>query len=71
MKVTALIPDTLIEEVKEFAHGKNLTESLIKALTEWTNMQKIKLLNKTIYNTPLKFHKNFSAEHIRHLNRDL
>ncbi|GJQ60920.1 MAG: hypothetical protein SCALA701_37210 [Candidatus Scalindua sp.] len=35
VKVTALIPDNLIMEVKEYTKGKNITESLIKALSEW------------------------------------
>ena len=53
MKVTALIPDNLIEEVKEYAKGKNTTESLIKALSEWLKMQKIKKL-KAMRKTALK-----------------
>lgn len=35
MKVTALIPDELIEKVKAKSGGKNITESLIIALNEW------------------------------------
>ncbi len=54
MKVTALIPDKLIQEVKEYTKGKNITESLIRALSEWIKMQKIKELNTTISNNPLK-----------------
>ena len=42
MKVTALIPDDLVNEVKEVASGKNLTESLIIALRDWLNIQKLK-----------------------------
>ena len=69
MKVTALIPDNLIEEVKEYTKGKNTTESLIKALSEWIKMQKIKKLNSTISKTPLKFRKNFSSQKTRKINR--
>ncbi len=69
MKVTALIPDNLIEEVKEYTKGKNITESLIKALSEWIKMQKIKKLNNAVSKTPLKFRKNFSPQKTRIINR--
>ena len=69
MKITALISDKLIEEVKEFTKGKNITESLIKALSEWIQMQKIKNLNATISKNPLKFRKNFSPRQTRVINR--
>ncbi len=48
MKVTALIPDNLIQEVKEYTKGKNITESLIKAFSEWIKLQIIEELNATI-----------------------
>jgi len=44
MKVTALIPDDLVNEVKDLTHGKNITESLIFALSEWIRIQKLKKL---------------------------
>ena len=69
MKITALIPDNLIEEVKELTQGKNITESLIKALSEWIQMQKIKKLNATISKNPLKFRKEFSSRQTRAINR--
>lgn len=69
MKVTALIPDKLIEEVKEYTNGKNITESLIKALSEWLKMQKIKKLNSRVSKNPLKFRKDFSHRKIRTINR--
>jgi len=40
MKVTALIPDELVAEVKQLTQGKNITESLIIALDEWVAIQK-------------------------------
>jgi len=46
MKVTALIPDELVKEVRQFASGKNLSESLIIALKEWSSIQKLKALKK-------------------------
>jgi len=69
MKITALIPDKLIGEVKEYANGKNVTESLIKALSERVNMQKIKSLNTTVLKNPLKFRKDFTPQKTRKINR--
>jgi hypothetical protein len=71
MKVTALIPDDLIIEVKHYAGGKNLTESLISALKEWVSQQKIKELNKQLKKKPLQFMNDFSADTIRSINRNL
>ena len=69
MKVTALIPDKLVDEVKHYSGGKNITESLIVALQEWISLKKIKELNQQIGNKPLDFVKDFSSEKIRKLNR--
>ena len=69
MKVTALIPDDLIEEVREYTKGKNITDSLIKALSEWIEMQKIKNLNIRVSKNPFKFHKDFSPQKTRMINR--
>ncbi len=69
MKVTALIQDDLIKDVRKLTDGKNLTESLTIALREWVAQQKIKRLNTKIAKTPLSFHSNFSAEKIRSINR--
>jgi hypothetical protein len=69
MKVTALIPDKLVQEVQGFAKGKNLTESLVKALSEWNQQQKIKDLNQSIHLRPLSFSKKFTARQVRAINR--
>jgi len=69
MKVTALIPDDLVNEVKQYAGGNNLTESLIVALQEWLSLKKIKSLNIEVKNKPLAFSNKFSAEYIRKVNR--
>jgi hypothetical protein len=71
MKVTALIPDDLIIEVKHYAGGKNLTESLISAHKEWVSQRKIKELNKQLKKKPLQFMDDFSADTIRSINRNL
>jgi hypothetical protein len=69
MKVTALIPDELVEEVKRYSKGKNITESLIKALEEWLALEKIKKLNEKVGANPLKFQKGFTGEKVREINR--
>lgn len=70
MKVTAIISDEIIQNVKTLSQGKNLTESLIIALNEWIALKKIQALNKTIKRTPLRFSKDFSAQTIRKINRN-
>jgi hypothetical protein len=69
MKVTALIPDDLIEDVKQYSGGRNITESLITALEEWLSLKKIQQLNEDIVKKPLEFSRDFSASEIRETNR--
>jgi len=69
MKVTALIPDKLVSEVKDLTQGKNITESLIKALSEWVANQKVKELNLQIADKPLEFKSGFNSESVRRINR--
>ena len=68
MKVTAIIPDEILTDVQEYTDGKNLTDSLIKALTDWLYIKRIQKLNQEIKKEPLKFSDGFSAEKIRNLN---
>ncbi|MBC8345234.1 MAG: DUF2191 domain-containing protein [Candidatus Marinimicrobia bacterium] len=69
MKVTALIPEALIDEVKTLTHGKNITDSLIKALTEWVDIKKIHDLNLQVSEKPLEFKSDFDAQSSREINR--
>ena len=69
MKVTALIPDKLIDQVQAHAKGKNLTESLLKAVGEWSDLQKVRQLNQVVAKRPLKFTGTFSATRVRNLSR--
>ncbi|MFC1854017.1 DUF2191 domain-containing protein [candidate division CSSED10-310 bacterium] len=69
MKVTALIPDDIVSDVKLLTGGKNLTESLLIALREWISLKKIIALNNEIEKRPLRFADHYSAESIRQLNR--
>ena len=69
MKITVILPDDLIDEVKHYSKGKNITESLTIALKDWIALQKIKELNQTIKKYPMKFRKDFSADKVRSINR--
>lgn len=69
MKVTALIPDNLVNEVRKLSSGRNITESLIIALKEWLSIQKLKGLRQRVKTKPLTFKNNFTATEIRKLNR--
>ena len=69
MKVTALIPDSLVEDIKKISKGKNTTDSIIIALREWIALQKLKTICQRIKKKPLKFTHGFNAEITRSLNR--
>lgn len=71
MKITALVPESLMDEVKKFSGGKNVTESLIIALTDYTNRQKLRKAIQKLKKNPLEFADDFNAEKIRKVNRDL
>ena len=67
MKVTAILPDDLIQEVKDLSSGKNITDSLRIALEEWISLQKIKKLNNRIKQKPLDV--DADPLEIREINR--
>ncbi len=69
MKVTALLPDQLVSQVKAHAKGKTLTESLTIALREWLQLKKIAQLNQDVKDRPLEFQKGFSSAKVRGLSR--
>lgn len=70
MKVTALLPDDLIEEVKRLSGGKNITESLVIALQDYISRQRIQKTIKRIKEKPLQFIDGFTAESVRSKNRE-
>jgi len=69
MKVTAIIPDEIISDVQKFTEGKNITDSLIKALNDWLYSKRINYLNEELSKKPVEFKEGFSAEGIRKLNK--
>jgi hypothetical protein len=71
MKITALVPEELIDEVKKYSGGKNITESLIIALNDYINRQKIKKSIQKVKKGPLEFNSEFTADRVRRLNREL
>ena len=70
MKVTALIPDELIEKVKKASGGKNITESLIIALTEYLEQKSISYLQLDLEDKPMEFREGFTAYTARKKNRN-
>jgi hypothetical protein len=67
MKVTALLPDDLIAEVRTFSGGKNITDSILIALRDYVAHHKMAI--RTVKEKPLSFSDGFTAGRIRRLNR--
>ena len=59
MKVTALLPNDLVAEVRQLARGKTLTESLIIALREWRSIQRLRVIRDRIKTGPSRFATDF------------
>ncbi len=69
MKVTALIPDPLVAEIRSLAQGKTLTDSLILALSEWTETRKSLLLAEKVKAKPFSFRPISRSNALRKVNR--
>ena len=70
MKITALVPEELIQDVKKYSGGKNITESIIIALNDYINRQRIKKSVQKLKKNPLEFVVEFSAEQVRKKSRE-
>ncbi len=70
MKVTALIPDGLVDEVKKLTGGSTITESIIIALEDFASRKRLMKTIQKIRKQPLTFRENYSASTIRKLNRE-
>ena len=68
MKVTAIIADELIYNVKAYTRSSTVTEAITIALKDWVNIHNIKELNEQIKQNPIDI-KN--GQDIRELNRTL
>lgn len=71
MKVTAIIPDEIINDIQKFTKGKNITDSLVKALNDWLYVKRIEMLNKELSREPVNFKEGFTAEGVRKLNNKI
>src|SRR5450759_2694105 len=70
MKVTAIIPDEIINDVQEYTEGKNITDSLIKALSDWLYIKRIQKLNREVRKEPLQFLDGFSIAELLYGSRN-
>ena len=68
MKVTAIIPDDIIRDVQDFTDGKNITDSIIKALNDWLYAKRLEKLNRELSKKPVKFDDGFTADSIRKMS---
>lgn len=69
MKVTAVIPDDLINDVKKMTGNKSVSESIIIALKDFTARKKLSKILDKIKREPLTFQDKFTASSIRKINR--
>jgi hypothetical protein len=68
MKITAMIDDTLVNNVKEFTHSSTITEAITIALKDWMDIYSIKELNNQISKNPIIIE---NGHKIRQINRKL
>jgi hypothetical protein len=69
MKVTAIIPDDMINDIRKYTGGKNITDSLIKALEDWLYARRLQELEEELMHQPVEFKEGFTAEKIRKLHQ--
>ncbi|MDH5597904.1 MAG: DUF2191 domain-containing protein [Cyclobacteriaceae bacterium] len=70
MKITALIPDDLIDDIIKISGGKNITESIIIALKEYLAQKRIKQVTYSLKEEKFQFSEGFTAYKVRDLNRE-
>jgi hypothetical protein len=70
MKVTALLPEDLIREVRKTSGGRNITESIRIALEDYVSRQRLKKAMQKVKEKPLQFLDDFTAEKVRSKNRE-
>jgi hypothetical protein len=68
MKVTAIIADRLINDVKAYSRSSTITEAITIALKDWLEIYNIKELNKKIIQNPIIIN---NGNQIREINRAL
>jgi len=68
MKVTAIIADDLINNVKAYTRSSTVTEAITIALKDWLDIHTIKELNKQISQNPIHID---NGRQIREINRSI
>jgi len=68
MKVTAILADELVKNVKAYTRSSTITEAITIALKDWVNIYNIKELNKQIKQTPIFID---NGQQIREINRSI
>ena len=66
MKVTAIIADDLVNDVKAYTRSSTVTEAITIALKDWLDIYNIKELNKQIAQNPICIN---NGQQIREINR--
>jgi hypothetical protein len=66
MKVTAIIADDLVNNVKAYTRSSTVTEAITIALKDWLDNHNIKELNKQISQNPIYIN---NGQQIRKINR--
>ena len=66
MKVTAIIADDLVNNVKAYTRSSTVTEAITIALKDWLDIHNIKELNKQISQNPIYID---NGQQIRETNR--
>ena len=66
MKVTAILADELVSNVKAYTRSSTVTEGITIALKEWVDLHNIKELNRQIKQNPIIIE---SGQNIREINR--
>jgi hypothetical protein len=66
MKVTAIIADDLVNDVKAYTQSPTVTEAITIALKDWLDIYTIKELNKKISQNPIYIN---NGQQIREINR--
>jgi hypothetical protein len=69
MKVTAIIPDELVKDLKRITKGTNINESIIIALQSFAAKQKLLEVMEKVRKEPLVFQEGFTAAKVRKTNR--
>jgi hypothetical protein len=68
MKVTAIIADDLVNNVKAYTRSSTVTEAITIALKDWLDNHNIKELNKQISQNPIYID---NGQQIREINRSI